>query len=407
MLFSISFLLTLFLLFLALKLRKSNSNSSNLISNSFLILSSLVFSLTLAEAFLGLVIDKNSKAAYPAVPPYFTQYQPAPFFMIENSILYTGLPKKFYRTFGMPYSTNSMGFREKEFEAKKPKDVFRILVFGDSVTFGVAAGTQQRYTFVLEKLLNIHLTTINYKDIKEVEILNFGVPGYATDQIHDLIKGVLKSIECDLIFIGFFHNDLTITTLETLKSYASQGSKEKNKVFVKIPPLSNPKRNLNTIPKFLPAEYKKPAHWYEKLNLYKIIKDRTNLFLSKENATSKLWDYVVNEFVGIKTITQKYKLPAPYIVLLPSGHVDPDKNNFANPSGELAERIQTLTVAEKKLKENGIRTINPLPLFREHSLMSMAVSEWDTHPNYLANYLYAQAIFDHLIKENFPQAFQK
>lgn len=407
MLFFISFLIISILLLSALKLRKTESQSSNLASNFLLILSSLILGIVLAEGLLGLVVGKTSNPGHPTTPPYFTQYQPSTFFMIENSILYTALPKKSYRTFGLPYDTNWMGFREKEFEAKKPKDVFRILVFGDSVTFGAAVATQQRYTFILEKLLNIHLTKINYTAIKEVEVLNFGVPGYATDQIHDLIKGQLELLECDLVLVGFFHNDLTITTQATLESYALQDSNKKNNIFVKIPVLSNPKRNLKTIPESMPVKYEKPSYWYEELNLYKVLKIRTNLFLSEENTTSKLWDYVVNEFIGIQTIIKNHKLPDPYIVLLPSGHVDPDKNNFASPSGELAERIQTLTIAEKKLQENGIRTINPLPLFKEHSFMSMAVSEWDTHPNYLANYLYAQAIFDHLIKNNFPQSFQK
>jgi hypothetical protein len=406
MLFFISFLIISILLFAAIKLRNTEGKFT-LVSNFLLILSSLIFSLILAEGLLGLVVGKTSNPDHPTSPPYFTQYQPSTFFMIENSILYTALPKKSYRTFGLPYDTNWMGFREKEFEAKKPKDVFRILVFGDSVTFGAAVATQQRYTFILEKLLNIHLTKINHTAIKEVEVLNFGIPGYATDQIHDLIKGQLELLECDLVLVGFFHNDLTITTQDTLESYAMQDSKNKGKIFVKIPPLSNPKRNLKTIPKSMPVEFLKTSSGYEKFNLYKFLKNRTNLFLSDENTNSKLWDYVINEFLGIKSITKNHKLPDPYILLLPSGHVDPDKNNFANPSGELAERIQTLTIAEKKLQKSGMPTINPLPLFKDHSFMSMAVSEWDTHPNYLAHYLYAQAIFDHLIKDDFPKAFQK
>ncbi len=402
--FFISFLVVSILLFSALKLRK---NDKNLASNFLLILSSLIFGLILTELLFGIFVNKYSKPSHPDAPPYFTQYQPSTYFMIENSILYTALPKKSYRTFGLPYDTNWMGFREKEFEAKKPKDIFRILVFGDSVTFGAAVATQQRYSFVLEKLLNIHLTKINYTDIKEVEVLNFGVPGYATDQIHDLIKGQLELLECDLVLVGFFHNDLTMTTQATLESYALQDTNKKSDIFVKIPILSNPKRNLKTIPKSMPDEYEKPSYWHEKLNLYRVLKSRTRLFLSGENTTSKLWNYVVDEFKGIQAITKKHKLPDPYIILLPSGHVDPDKNNFESPSGELAERIQTLTIAENKFKKNGLRTINPFPLFKKHSFMSMAVSEWDTHPNYLANYLYAQAIFDRLIKDNFPQTFQK
>ena len=238
MLFFISFLIISILLFAALKLRKTEGKST-LVSNFLLILSSLIFSLTLAEGLLRFVVDTPSSSSNPASPPYFTQYQPSTFFMIENSILYTALPKKFYRTFGLPYHTNLMGFREKNFEEKKPKDVFRILVFGDSITFGAAVATQQRYTFILEKLLNIHLTKINYTAIKEVEVLNFGIPGYATDQIHDLIKGQLELLECDLVLVGFFHNDLTITTQTTLESYSFQDSKSKGPIFVKVPFLSN------------------------------------------------------------------------------------------------------------------------------------------------------------------------
>lgn len=101
MLFFISFLIISGLLYCALKLRKSDDNPT-LGSNFLLILSSVIFSLTLVEDLLGLVLDKSSNPTHLASPPYFAQYQPSTFFMVENSTLYTALPNKSYRTFGLP-----------------------------------------------------------------------------------------------------------------------------------------------------------------------------------------------------------------------------------------------------------------------------------------------------------------
>jgi lysophospholipase L1-like esterase len=132
-----------------------------------------------------------------------------------------------YRTFGYPYRTNGLGFRERDFKFKKPKDIYRILVFGDSLTFGVGIDNNHRYTYLLEKLLNRDLKASKIPPTySKIEVLNMGVAGYATDQEHDLIKSVLKFIECDLIIVGFYKNDLTFTTRSILRATTSRNKKK-------------------------------------------------------------------------------------------------------------------------------------------------------------------------------------
>ncbi|MEC7641062.1 MAG: SGNH/GDSL hydrolase family protein, partial [Nitrospinota bacterium] len=92
-----------------------------------------------------------------------------------------------------------------------------MLVFGDSFTFGVGIDNDHRYSNVLETLLSINDTK------KKYEVLNFGVPGYSTDQEHDLMKSILKRIGCDLVIIGFCCDDLNMTTKRKLLDFTEIG----------------------------------------------------------------------------------------------------------------------------------------------------------------------------------------
>ena len=106
----------------------------------------------------------------------------------------------------------------------------------------------------------------------------------------------------------------------------------------------------------------------------------------------------MKQYLGMKQLAKEYGLPTPIITLLHYGAVDPDKNNFLNPHGDLARNINILNFASKRLVSEGFVIADTLPYFKKHNLMSMAVSEWEGHPNYLAHYIYAYSIFDALYK---------
>jgi len=74
-------------------------------------------------------------------------------------------------------TTNSLGLRGKEITLEKPSGYKRILVLGDSFTFGLYVSDEETYPAVLEKLL----TGQGHK----VEVINAGyADGFETDDIY-------------------------------------------------------------------------------------------------------------------------------------------------------------------------------------------------------------------------------
>ncbi|MBS3052262.1 MAG: SGNH/GDSL hydrolase family protein [Candidatus Aenigmarchaeota archaeon] len=96
---------------------------------------------------------------------------------------------------------NSDGFRDKEYSIEKPNDTFRIVVLGDSITFGWGVNNDEIYTEILEEKLNSLNNGINY------EVLNFGVPGYNTENEVEMFKVKGTKYNPDMIIIGFNQGD--------------------------------------------------------------------------------------------------------------------------------------------------------------------------------------------------------
>jgi len=96
---------------------------------------------------------------------------------------------------------NSDGLRDYEYDINKSNNTFRIIVLGDSFSFGWGVELDDVYMKVLERKLNNLSKEIKY------EVINLGVAGYNSKQEVELFK--LKGIKYkpDLIIIGFTNND--------------------------------------------------------------------------------------------------------------------------------------------------------------------------------------------------------
>ncbi len=93
---------------------------------------------------------------------------------------------------------NSFGFREREFDLVKPNGTFRIVVIGDSFTFGQGIAENKRFTNLLGNYLNKYG---NY------EVLNFGKAGTETIDHLQLLKEFIFKIEPDFVLLQWFVND--------------------------------------------------------------------------------------------------------------------------------------------------------------------------------------------------------
>lgn len=98
-----------------------------------------------------------------------------------------------------PEQINSMGFREREINSPHP-DTYRIVVIGDSFTYGQGVKKSQRVTDILEQQLNT--SDIQY------EVLNFGRPGAETRDHLEILKKHVLNINPDYILLQWFINDV-------------------------------------------------------------------------------------------------------------------------------------------------------------------------------------------------------
>ncbi len=102
---------------------------------------------------------------------------------------------------GVPVHTNSLGFRaERDYDLRKGPKTFRILVLGDSVTFG--HGAVHDYPSLLEPMLKRWRPDVDW------QVWNLGVPGYNTSQELAHLRQVGPSYQPDLVIVGFFLNDI-------------------------------------------------------------------------------------------------------------------------------------------------------------------------------------------------------
>jgi len=106
-----------------------------------------------------------------------------------------------YRTdeFVEEVRTNSLGLRDDE-PADPSTLASRILVLGDSMTFGHGVSAEEAYPNVLERLYA-------ERGGGRVEVINAGVKGYGTDQEIVLFFERLQRLRPDVVVVGLYVND--------------------------------------------------------------------------------------------------------------------------------------------------------------------------------------------------------
>lgn len=94
---------------------------------------------------------------------------------------------------GYLMQVNEAGFRSnRSFVKERTAGCQRVLFFGDSYTAGNEVPNHQRYTDLLETR------------IPALEVYNFGLPGTGTDQQYLVWREFARDIECDLVVIAVF-----------------------------------------------------------------------------------------------------------------------------------------------------------------------------------------------------------
>lgn len=106
------------------------------------------------------------------------------------------------RTF--PYRTNSHGLRDRDRPAKAPGTT-RVLVIGDSYTWGYAVAEEEAYPQAAERLFR-------ERGRPDIEVVNGGIPDYNSRQQRQLLERLLPIYRPDAVVLGYVVNDAEPST---------------------------------------------------------------------------------------------------------------------------------------------------------------------------------------------------
>lgn len=97
---------------------------------------------------------------------------------------------------------NSLGLRGPEIPVEKPRDAFRVLFLGDSITFGFGLEDSETFAVQTGALLRARSST------KRVTAINAGVGAYTTWQELDYLRREGMKLDPDVVVLGFCLNDM-------------------------------------------------------------------------------------------------------------------------------------------------------------------------------------------------------
>ena len=99
--------------------------------------------------------------------------------------------------FGLPFTTNSRGLRDRPYSRAKPPGTFRIAVLGSSMDMGWGVGLEETYENRLEDWLNAHARLRGLD--RRFEVLNFAMAAYSpTHRLETYVRKV-RDAEPDLV----------------------------------------------------------------------------------------------------------------------------------------------------------------------------------------------------------------
>jgi lysophospholipase L1-like esterase len=143
----------------------------------------------LAEALTRLVL--TVRGHYPQKDP-----------ILHHSLKPSTTMKRVQSEFQKVYRINSQGLRDEEIRVPKPPHVFRILMLGDSFTFGVGVELHDTFTKQLEALLNQPGSQGRY------EVINGGCSSYSPilEYLFLVRKGL--ALAPDLVILNYDLSDV-------------------------------------------------------------------------------------------------------------------------------------------------------------------------------------------------------
>lgn len=259
--------------------------------------------------------------------------------------------------------------RTTPFPARRD-DVLRVMVVGDSFTYG--DGIEERWTYArqLERLLEPDY---------DVEVLNLGGDGQQSEDVLDTVNGFLNRLRPDLVVYGVCINDfLPSRTGQYWNSFAY------------AIPLPEPVKTFFT----------------DNSRLARLSEDAYNRALLEVGLRADFYDDILNDFADYQ---KRFARDVARMNQLVTGHGLPpvialtlDRRPIIGARGYHITRV-----AERFLKDAGMDVIEMDRFYRQFNGTIFRVSRWEGHPNEIANAIWATMLNRHLRRHDVLRQFRK
>lgn len=292
-------------------------------------------------------------------------------------------------TWGNPVRKNNLNYRGKDVVVPKPKGVFRIMVLGDSFTWGAGLAENNRYSNILDSLL-----TSYFPDLK-IDVVNCGRSSSSTIDERDSLLRLKNIVAPDLLVVGFCVND----PQPKYENYSVELEKFDARWadFCKGLIVNFSYLKLNYLGDLLSQSIYKMG---EKFGSYP---DATKALDNAYKTDSQAWNSFVGALKDIKTISDSMHCQQPILATFNQiGSID---------TGEklTQEQSEKLKIAKGWFKQViatgsslGYDAIDYDPVFNslkgKIKMKDLPVSPLDGHPSAMLNRIYADEIFKHVIK---------
>lgn len=138
--------------------------------------------------------------------------------------------------------SNSIGFRSGEIQKQKAPGTYRILVFGDSSSFGWGADQNESFSALLPQ----EIQKLNSSTVK-IELGNFAIPGDSSAYGRLIFDTFASKYNPDLVILGFGANDAKAVPVSHTSQVERFKSQEKLQKIAQILDMSALVRSLKEL----------------------------------------------------------------------------------------------------------------------------------------------------------------
>ena len=288
-------------------------------------------------------------------------------------------------TWGHRVENNSFGFREREIP-EKADNTPRVMVLGDSLTWGVGLSAEERFTSLTEKILK------QSTGFERSQVLNFGAPAASTVSEARVLEKFVKTISPDVIVVGFCVNDT-----QTNGPNQQDWSVERVEMEARLETYFNFARGLSQFGLKKTGELLRRGAFalLERLNIvpvWTVALDRTYQPESPE------WNAFSKALSDIEKIARQTTSKPPIFLVLNSSPLDGGTVRSYKVSGDSIVHTWN-EKAEKEAVRQGFLSLNVRSRIEQlPPNTSLVVNELDGHPSARLNQLYAEALAEKIIE---------